>query len=92
MFTLLVLVLLAILVNVAILTIITMKINGGIEKIEMFCETFERMNRNLFEDQFEAVSRIEERARTNEDHLKTINKNVYLMARAIIGKEEDNKL
>jgi len=81
----------AIFANIVILTLVAMRVSRSAEKVEMFCETFEQLTRNLLEDHLAAVSKVAKDCETSEDHLKTINKNVYLMARKILGKEGEGK-
>lgn len=87
----LVLIAVAIFVNIVILTIVAMKVSRSAEKLEMFCETFEQMARNILEEHLKAVSKIAASCETSQDHLKTVNKNIYLMARKILGKEIEDK-
>lgn len=85
------LIVVAIFADIVILTIMAMRVSRGVEKIEMFCDTFEQVTKNVLEDHLNALSKVAENCKTSEDHLKTINKNIYLMARKILGKEEEDK-
>ncbi|NIN67632.1 MAG: hypothetical protein GTO63_23610 [Anaerolineae bacterium] len=83
-----VLIAVAIFVDIVILTLVAMKVGRSAEKLEMFCETFEQMAKNILEEHLKAVSKISGSCEASEDHLKTINKNVYLMAKQLMGKDQ----
>jgi len=86
-----VLIALAIFVNIVILTLIAMRVSRSAEKLEMFSETFEKMAKNILEEHLKVLVKMAGACEASEDHLKTINKNIYLMAKKVLGKEGEDK-
>ncbi len=89
--TIILLVVILILANLLIITLLLLKTGKVTEKVEMLCDTFEKSLENGLEDSTARTRDIVERMAETEDHLRTISKNVYIIASKIVKDVEEQK-
>lgn len=89
--SILLLVALIILADLILITVLFLKAGKTVEKVEMLCDTFERTIHNALEDSTSRIEGLDKKLAEVEDHLRTINKNIYIMARQIIRHEEEQE-
>jgi ElaB/YqjD/DUF883 family membrane-anchored ribosome-binding protein len=85
---LLLLVALVILADLIIITALFLKADRTLHKVEMFCDTFDSVLNNVAATSDSRLDKLNEKLAEAEDHLRTISKNIYIMARRIIQEEE----
>ena len=77
-----------ILANLILITIMALQANRAMLKIEMFCDTLEKTLHNVLEGPTSKMDDIDKKLAQTEDHLRTINKNIYILASQIVRQEE----
>lgn len=81
-----------ILANLVIITILLLKTGKAMQKVEILCDTFERTLRNTLEDSTFKMDDLKEKIDKAEDHLRTINKNIYIIARQLIRQDDEQEI
>ncbi len=85
---LLLLVALVILADLIIITALFLKADRTLHKVEMFCDTFDAVLSDVAGTSDSRLDKLNEKLAEVEDHLRTISKNIYIIARQMIQEEK----
>jgi cell shape-determining protein MreC len=86
--SILLLVAVIILADLVIITLLAFRANRTAQKVEMLCDTLEKTLNNALEEPISKVDDLHQKLTQAEDHLRTINKNIYILASQIVQQEE----
>lgn len=71
--------------------VLLFRLLSTLRKLDSYCDTFEKVIQNAFEEQGQPARDISRKLDTSLDHLKTMSRNIYVMAKVLMGERREEE-